>query len=424
MRYWLVMPAAGSGARFGAASPKQYAALAGRTVIEWALAPFLADTRCAGIVVALAPDDGQWARIAARLPVAEYARSATEPPVTAVPGGAHRSLSVRRALEALAGRAAAADWVLVHDAARPCLGSDDLERLLARLAPHALGGLLATAAADTLKRASAATAAGADASGAAVAETVDRTLLWRALTPQMFRYGTLCAALDAAHAAQRFPTDEAQALEWHGEQPVLVAGAATNLKITTAEDLVLAAAILRSRQTAGAQGSGKGSVMRIGSGFDVHAFGAGDFVMLGGVRIPHSRGVVAHSDGDVVLHALCDALLGAAGLGDIGQHFKDTDPRWRGADSRRFVAAVLAMLHERGLVIANVDLTVLAQSPRVAPHRDAMRRGIAALLGVAEHCINIKATTTEGLGFLGRAEGIAAQAVALLAEATACSPPS
>src|SRR5215469_5418730 len=412
MRYWLVMPAAGSGTRFGAASPKQYAALAGRTVIEWALAPFLADRRCAGVVVALAPEDSEWAKIAARLPGA---------PVTVVAGGAHRSLSVRCALEALAGRAAAADWVLVHDAARPCLGSDDLEHLLSGLAPHPLGGLLAAPAADTLKRA--AQTKGTAASVAAVAETVDRRPLWRALTPQMFRYGSLCAALDAAHAAQRFPTDEAQALEWQGERPALIAGAATNLKITTAEDLVLAAAILQSRLSASAQGSVKGTVMRIGSGFDVHAFGPGDCIMLGGVRIPHSRGVVAHSDGDVVLHALCDALLGAAGLGDIGEHFKDTDPRWRGADSRRFVAAVLAMLRERGFEVANVDLTVIAQSPKVAPHRDAMRQGIAALLGVAEHCINIKATTTEGLGFLGRAEGIAAQAVALLVEDTACHPP-
>jgi 2-C-methyl-D-erythritol 2,4-cyclodiphosphate synthase len=154
--------------------------------------------------------------------------------------------------------------------------------------------------------------------------------------------------------------------------------------------------------------------MKVGSGFDVHAFGPGDFVMLGGVRIAHSQGVVAHSDGDVVLHALCDALLGAAGLGDIGQHFKDTDPRWRGADSRQFVSAVLAMLAARGLTVVNADLTVLAQAPKVAPHRDAMRAQIAKLLGVTEGSINIKATTTEGLGFLGRAEGIAAQAVVLL----------
>ena len=164
--------------------------------------------------------------------------------------------------------------------------------------------------------------------------------------------------------------------------------------------------------------------MRIGSGFDVHAFGPGDHLMLAGVRIPHSHGAVAHSDGDVALHALCDALLGAAGLGDIGQHFSDSDPRWRGADSRRFVAAVLAMLHERGLEVANADVTVLAQSPKIAPHRDAMRQEIARLLGVGETCVNIKATTTEGLGFLGRAEGIAAQVVVLLAESPPWAPRS
>ena len=154
--------------------------------------------------------------------------------------------------------------------------------------------------------------------------------------------------------------------------------------------------------------------MRIGSGIDVHAFGPGEFIMLGGVRIPHSHGVAAHSDGDVVLHALCDALLGAAGLGDIGQHFSDTDPQWKGADSRRFIESVLAQLHARALAVANVDLTVLAQAPKIAPYRDAMRRQIAQLLEIDEQRVNIKATTTEGLGFLGRAEGIAAQAVVLL----------
>jgi 2-C-methyl-D-erythritol 2,4-cyclodiphosphate synthase len=154
--------------------------------------------------------------------------------------------------------------------------------------------------------------------------------------------------------------------------------------------------------------------MRVGSGFDVHAFGPGDFLMLGGVRIPHTRGVVAHSDGDVVLHALCDALLGAAGLGDIGQHFSDSDPSWRGADSARFVTTVLAMLGERGLAVVNADVTVIAQAPRLAPHRAAIRRQIARLLGVAATHVNVKATTTEGLGFLGRAEGIGAQAVVLL----------
>lgn len=157
--------------------------------------------------------------------------------------------------------------------------------------------------------------------------------------------------------------------------------------------------------------------MRIGSGFDVHAFGAGDSVILGGVRIPHSRGVVAHSDGDVVLHALCDAMLGAAGLGDIGMHFPDSDPVWKGANSRRFVEAVLGMLEVRRLKVANVDITLLAQAPRVSAHRIEIRRSLAQMLAVTENQVNIKATTTEHLGFIGREEGLAAQAVVLLESA-------
>jgi 2-C-methyl-D-erythritol 2,4-cyclodiphosphate synthase len=157
--------------------------------------------------------------------------------------------------------------------------------------------------------------------------------------------------------------------------------------------------------------------MRIGQGIDVHAFGDGEFVMLGGVRIPHTRGVVAHSDGDVILHALCDALLGAAGLGDIGQHFKDTDPRWKGADSKGFVRHILGMLRARKLRVGNADVTVLAEAPKVGPHREEIRRTIAELLEVAPDEVNVKATTTERLGFLGRAEGIAAQAIVLLLDA-------
>jgi 2-C-methyl-D-erythritol 2,4-cyclodiphosphate synthase len=157
--------------------------------------------------------------------------------------------------------------------------------------------------------------------------------------------------------------------------------------------------------------------MKVGSGFDVHAFGPGDAVMLGGVRVPHGAGVVAHSDGDVVLHALCDALLGAAGLGDIGQHFSDKDPRWKGADSSQFVTAVLKMLAERKLRVGNADVTVIAEAPKVGPVREAIRRRVAELLAVSPENVNIKATTTERLGFLGRSEGIAAQAVVLLIDA-------
>jgi len=231
MRYWLVMPAAGAGRRFGADRPKQYAALEGRTVIEWALAPFLADPRCVQIVVALAPEDANWQQVASRLRGAER--------IVAVVGGAERSVSVRRALAALERNLQGADWVLVHDAARPCLATADLERLLGELGSHPLGGLLALPAADTLKQ-------GTSAPAPEVAQTVDRSGLWRALTPQMFRFGRLCEALDAAHVAGRFPTDEAQALEWLGERPRLIEGAATNLKVTTAADLALAAAVLRS----------------------------------------------------------------------------------------------------------------------------------------------------------------------------------
>jgi 2-C-methyl-D-erythritol 4-phosphate cytidylyltransferase len=223
MKYWLVMPAAGIGRRFGADRPKQYAPLCGRTVIGWALAPFLADSRCAGAVVALAQDDPYWAAVA---PAA----------VLTAAGGQERSQSVRSGLAALVDRAVPDDWVLVHDAARPCLPREDLDRLLSVLDTHPVGGLLATPAADTLKR--------ADGSGD-VQQTVDRASLWRALTPQMFRYGRLCEALDRAHAAGRIPTDEAQAIEWLGDRPRVVEGAAANLKITSAADLAIAAALLK-----------------------------------------------------------------------------------------------------------------------------------------------------------------------------------
>jgi 2-C-methyl-D-erythritol 4-phosphate cytidylyltransferase len=237
MKYWLVMPAAGSGRRFQGDQPKQYAPLLDRTVIEWALAPFLGDPRCAHGVVVIAEGDASWHRVAARLGSER---------VSATSGGGERSVSVRRGLSALAGRAAPEDWVLVHDAARPCLAAGDLEMLLARVDAHGGGGLLATRAADTLKQAQ----PGATPGDVTSARTVDRAELWRALTPQMFRYAALGAALDAAHASGRHPTDEAQALEWRGESPLLVEGAATNWKLTTSADLKLAEAVLRARRSA------------------------------------------------------------------------------------------------------------------------------------------------------------------------------
>jgi 2-C-methyl-D-erythritol 4-phosphate cytidylyltransferase len=232
MNYWLVMPAAGTGRRFGTETPKQYAPLEGRTVIDWALAPFLSDGRCRQIVVALGTDDGSWT-----------------PPkgVRTSPGGAQRSQSVRAALATIEAHAGASDWVLVHDAARPCLAVQDLDRLLSAVGEHEVGGLLGARYADTLKRAD---ESRGDQGPVPVLRTEERRGLWRALTPQMFRYRALCAALDAAHAAGRFPSDESQALEWVGAHALLVAGAATNLKVTTADDLVLAAAVLRARRGA------------------------------------------------------------------------------------------------------------------------------------------------------------------------------
>lgn len=381
------MPAAGSGRRFGGAVPKQYLPLAGRSVIEHALAPFLADARCRGLVVALDEADATFET----LPPAREAR------VRRVQGGARRCDSVANGLQAI--NDGDESWVLVHDAARPCITRAEVDALLAGCASDAVGGLLAAPLADTLKR-------GDDAQR--VVETPSRNGLWRALTPQMFRLGLLRRALQAAQAAGREPTDEAQAVEWLGDTPRLIAGSAGNLKITTAADLALAAALL-------APGAPPMN-MRTGSGFDVHAFGPGDAVVLGGVRIPHRQGVLAHSDGDVLLHALTDALLGAAGLGDIGQHFPDSDPQWRGAASTQFVQHAVRLLAARGWRVVNADLTLLSEAPRIAAHRDAIRTCIAAALGVDADCVNLKATTTEKLGFIGRSEGLAAQAVVLIAK--------
>lgn len=230
MRYFLVIPAAGSGRRFSAAIPKQYAALGRSTVIEHALAPFEADADCAGIVVAIAADDSLWPNVAAR-----RTRS-----IESTEGGAQRAQSVRNALRALGSRVRDDDWIMVHDAARPCFAPSDLAMLKTELAAHQVGGLLAVPLADTLKRAG-------DAESAEVAATLDRAGLWRAATPQVFRFGVLLRALEAALAADRIPTDEAQAIEWAGHRPRLIAGRADNIKVTTADDLELATAILTLR---------------------------------------------------------------------------------------------------------------------------------------------------------------------------------
>jgi 2-C-methyl-D-erythritol 2,4-cyclodiphosphate synthase len=234
---------------------------------------------------------------------------------------------------------------------------------------------------------------------------VDRQGLWRALTPQVFAFAQLRHALKEATLAGIAVTDEAQAVERMGLRPILVQGSPFNVKVTRAADLAVASNILKMTGD---------TAMRVGQGFDVHAFGEGDHVVLGGVRIAHPKGVVAHSDGDVVIHALCDAVLGAMGDGDIGRHFPDSDPQYRGADSRVFLRVVAARMQAAGLRLINADVTVLAEAPRIAAHRAAMAANLSADLGVPAQLINIKATTTERLGFVGRGEGLAALASVLL----------
>jgi len=391
-RVWAIVPAAGSGQRFAAAAraqaPKQYSDLLGKTLLEWTLRALLAEKRVHAIVIVLSAGDAHWPQVAAALNSSKL--------LTAV-GGTHRQDSVMNGLEFLASRAAADDWILVHDAARPCLSADDLRGLLDALSRDAecAGAVLAAPIVDTVKRES-----------AAGVETVDRQGLWRALTPQVFKFSQLREALQKAASAGITVTDEAQALERMGVRAALVPGSPFNIKVTRAADLELAAGILGMKQS---------KQMRVGQGMDVHTFGAGDHVVLAGVRISHTQGVVAHSDGDVIIHALCDALLGALGEGDIGQHFPDTDPRYRGADSRLFLREVAERMHSAGLGLVNADVTVLAEAPRVNAHRAAMAANLAADLGVEPKLINIKATTTEKLGFIGRKEGLAAMATVLLA---------
>jgi 2-C-methyl-D-erythritol 4-phosphate cytidylyltransferase/2-C-methyl-D-erythritol 2,4-cyclodiphosphate synthase len=389
-RLWAIVPAAGRGERFVSSQPhnvpKQYTALLGGTVLEWSLRALLAEPRIHAIVVVLAAGDSHWPQVAAKL---------KSPKLLTAIGGAQRQDSVMGGLDFLSSRAAADDWVLVHDAARPCLNSSDIGALADALAADVAGAVLAAPIVDTVRRVL-----------PGGVETIDRTGLWRALTPQVFAFAPLRRALQDAARAGVAVTDEAQAMERIGIRAVLVGGSPFNIKLTRAEDLGVAAGILKM---------GESSHMRVGQGMDVHAFGEGDHVVLGGVRIAHSQGIVAHSDGDVVIHALCDALLGAMGDGDIGQHFPDTDARYRGADSRVFLRVVAERMKAAGFHLVNADITVLAEAPRVAAHRSAMAANLAHDLGAPVQLINIKATTTERLGFIGRKEGLAAMASVLLA---------
>ncbi len=383
--YWVVIPAAGAGRRMGARGvPKQYLRLGDRAVIEHAAAPFLADARCGGIVFALAADDHHFRTLSL----------ARDSRVHTTLGGQERRDSVLAGLRAIDALTGTDPLVLVHDAARPCLQAASIAAVLAASEQHADGALLAVRISDTVKR--------SDVHGY-VENTVARDGLWRAQTPQAFRLRRLMMALERNLTA----TDESAAMEAIGARPALVAGSPENLKITEAADLPWAQQILA--------GGHPMSEQRVGFGLDVHAFGDGDHVWLGGVRVPHGQGIVAHSDGDVILHALCDALLGAVGLGDIGQHFPDTDPQWKGAASVHFLRHVLQLVAERGFQLVNADVTLVGEAPRLAPHRDRIRATLATELGVSEDRVNLKATTTEKLGYLGRREGLAAQVVVLVA---------
>ena len=382
-----IVVAAGRGSRAAdaVAGPKQYADLGGMPMLTRTLQVFANHGEIDRLLVVIHPDD-----MVAYKAATEDISGKLLPPV---PGGATRQASVHRGLEALA--RLAPSRVLIHAAARPFLTHALIDRVLGALAVSA-GALPALPVADTLKR--------ADGTGK-VTGTVDRTGLWRAQTPQGFGYGEILAAHRAAEAAGRNDfTDDTMLAEWHGLACALVDGEVRNIKITTAEDLAVAQQSLGPAPTV--------PDIRHGTGFDVHRFCAGDQVWLCGVPVPHTHALEGHSDSDVGLHALTDALLGAIADGDIGQHFPPSDMQWKGARSMIFLAEAARRVAASGFAICNVDVTLICEAPRVGPHRDAMRGEIARILGIEVGRVGVKATTTEGLGFAGRREGIAAMASA------------
>jgi 2-C-methyl-D-erythritol 4-phosphate cytidylyltransferase/2-C-methyl-D-erythritol 2,4-cyclodiphosphate synthase len=374
MRVAALLLAAGSGRRFGGPVPKQFAALLGRPVLRHAAEALLAE----GQVQRLLPV-GEAAPITAALAGLPH-----EPPV---PGGATRQASVRAGLEALA--ADPPDIVLIHDGARPCVPRGTIPALLAALDRHP-GAIPALPVTDTLKR----------AEGGRILGTVPRAGLYRAQTPQAFRFAAILAAHRAATAEA---TDDAALLEAAGMTVVLVEGSERNLKITRPEDLPR-----MERELAGAM------LPRVGTGFDVHRLVPGRPLMLCGVVVPHEKGLAGHSDADVGIHALCDAIYGALAEGDIGRWFPPSQAAWKDADSAQFLRHAAGRIAARGGVLLNADITLICERPKIAPHAAAMRARLAALLGCEAERVSVKATTTEGLGFPGRGEGIAAQAVVSL----------
>ncbi|HEX6980212.1 MAG TPA: bifunctional 2-C-methyl-D-erythritol 4-phosphate cytidylyltransferase/2-C-methyl-D-erythritol 2,4-cyclodiphosphate synthase [Alphaproteobacteria bacterium] len=368
--------AAGRGSRAGGDVPKQYRRLGAWPVLRWSLMRFANHPRVDGVCVVMNPDDK---------PLYDEATRGLDllPPV---PGGATRQESVHRGLESLV--PVAPRHVLIHDAARPFVDDAIIDRTLDALAT-ASGAIAAVPVADTLKR-------GADG---LITGTVERTGLWRAQTPQAFRFADILGAHRAAIGAEL--SDDAAVAERAGLAVALVAGSEANGKLTTDDD------IRRAERFAGTF-----MEPRTGTGYDVHAFGPGDHVWLCGVKVPHTQALVGHSDADVALHALTDAVLGAIGDGDIGQHFPPSDPRWRGAASAQFLAHAAGLVAARGGRIVHVDVTIVCERPKIGPHRAHMVARLAEILGIEASRCSVKATTTEGLGFTGRGEGIAAQAVA------------
>src|SRR5882724_3512506 len=376
---YVLVVAAGRGSRFGGALPKQYLSLGGVSLLRYAVAAFAEHPRVADVLVTIRPEDRElFDRAVAGLEV-----------MAPVAGGPTRQHSVRLGLEALASRRP--ERVLIHDGARPFPASGLIDRVIAGLdeAPAAIPCLQLR---DTIKR----------AENGVIRETVDRSSLWRAQTPQGFHFDAILAAHRAA--AGRELTDDSAVAEAAGLAPVLVAGSEDNIKVTAAEDLAAAERLIATR---------RGDV-RVGQGFDVHAVAPGDHVRICGIAIPHDASLAGHSDADVGLHALTDAVLGAIGAGDIGMHFPPSDPRWRGAASDQFLRYAADVVRARGGTVAAVDVTIICERPKIGPHRAAMIERVAAILGIAADRVSVKATTTDKLGFTGRGEGVAAQAIATL----------
>ncbi|CAH1662675.1 2-C-methyl-D-erythritol 4-phosphate cytidylyltransferase / 2-C-methyl-D-erythritol 2,4-cyclodiphosphate synthase [Hyphomicrobiales bacterium] len=385
-----IIVAAGRGTRLGGEIAKQYRKIAGRAVLGHTLTAIADQTDIGRIVVVIHPDDGPHYRdVIAALPAA-----VTERLVPPVPGGATRQLSVMAGLESLAILEDAPAFVLVHDAARPFVSPQLVGRAVAAGIAHA-AAVPGVKIADTIKR--------VDGNGT-ICETPDRDLLRRVQTPQAFAFAALLAAhRRAVREGLTGFTDDGTLAEWAGHSVHIFDGEAGNMKITSGEDIVEAERRLAPSATL---------IARAGIGYDVHAFGPGDHIWVGGLRLPHDQGVIAHSDGDVALHALTDAVFGAMADGDIGSHFPPSDPQWRGAASDQFLAHAVERLRARGGRLDHLDLTIICEAPKIGPHRDAMRARIAAIVDLPIASVSVKATTSEQLGFTGRREGIAAQAVA------------